>query len=119
MIAFGGGYEGFLHKGFGLGFDIGVGSPLSDSASGLAGILTLNAIYDFQRTANQKFCPFVAGGLTALMPNDAGGGFNVGGGVKYWFAKHAGLRIDFRFHARPGRLHTYQDVQARIGIAFR
>ncbi len=118
-IEIGGGYEGFLYKGLGLGFDVGGIQQLSPGSSNWTGITTLYAIYDFQRAANQKLCPYVFGGGTAIPASDVSGGYNLGGGVKYWFAKHAGLKLDFRFHARPGNLRTYDDIQARIGIAFR
>jgi len=116
----GGGYEGFIYRGLGIGID---GGALRVATPGTlqkwTGMLSLDAIYDFQRASGQKLCPFIAAGFTAIPQFDVGGGYNVGGGIKYWFAERSGLKVEFRFHARPGDLHTYDDIQARIGIAIR
>lgn len=116
----GGGFEGFLYRGLGIGIDAGALRVSSSTAARRwTGMLSLDAIYDFQRTTGQKFCPFVAAGFTAIPEFDVGGGYNFGGGFKYWFGERYGLRVEFRDHARPGDLHTYNDVQVRIGLAIR
>ena len=116
----GGGYEGFIYRGLGIGIDGGALRVASQGTSRKwTGMLSLDAIYDFQRATKQKLCPFVAAGLTVIPEFDVGGGYNFGGGIKYWFAERYGLKVEFRFHARPGALHTYDDVQARIGLAIR
>lgn len=65
--------------------------------------------YDFR--GDSKMRPFVAGGLgfthftNINNPNNLYLGFynkfayNIGGGVKYYFMPHAGLRVDFRYLA--------------------
>jgi len=117
----GGGFEGFTYRGLGLWVDgggLGVGS--TGSARRWTGMISTGAIYNFQRSAEQKICPFIAAGFTAIPEFDsAGAGYNVGGGVNYWFARRFGLKMDFRFHSRPGKLRTYDDVQGLIGIAVR
>ncbi len=116
----GGGFEAFLYRGLGIGVELGGLRVASSSASSKwTGMLSLDGVYDFQRSAKQKLCPFVAAGFTALPEFDVGGGYNFGGGIKYWFAEHYGVRVAFRAHFRPGDLHTYEDVQGIIGIAIR
>jgi len=116
----GGGFEGFIYRGLGIGMDIGGLRVGAEGASQhWTAMMSLGAIYDFQHTAKQKVCPFIAAGLTAIPQFDVAGGYHLGGGVKYWFAEHYGMKVEFRFQARPGNLRTYDDVQARIGIAIR
>jgi hypothetical protein len=116
----GGGFEGFLYKGFGLGLDLGSITLVNDQAAkSRTGIGCVYATYDFQRSISQRFAPFLVAGITIAPEFSVEGGYHLGGGVKYWFAKHFGLRLEFRDHARPGNLHTYNDVQALIGIAIR
>ncbi len=116
----GGGFEGFIYKGLGVGVEVG-GLRVSSHTSSRqwTGMLSMNAVYDFQRTAKQKVCPFIAAGFTAIPQFDVGGGYNFGGGIKYWFGEHWGMRVALRIHARPGEVHTYDDVQGIIAIAIR
>ena len=116
----GGGFEGYLHKGFGLGVD--AGSLYIDDPYALKRwtyLLCVYGTYDFQRTAAQKLSPFLVAGVSLAPQFDVGGGYHFGGGVKYWFGEHLGLRLEFRDHGRVGALHIYHDVQGRIGIMFR
>ena len=44
--------------------------------------------------------------------------FNWGGGFHYWFARHAGVRFEFRDHVYSGySIEHYWGI--RLGIAFR
>jgi hypothetical protein len=81
-------------------------------------MITVNAIYSFQKKAEQKACPFIIAGATAIPLFDVAGGFNFGGGVHYWPGKNYGLRVEFRDHVRSG-MRTYHDVQARIALVLR
>jgi hypothetical protein len=119
----GGGGQVFVYRG--LGFDGDVGGLLYPSHDSQGkqihrwtGMITLNAVYVFQRTAEQKACPFLIIGATGIPAFDVAGGFNFGGGVQYWFAEKYGLRVEFRDHIRSG-MRTYNDVQLRIAVAFR
>lgn len=70
---------------------------------------TFGANYDFR--GDQKLRPFVAGGIgwthfTNIDSNSPNGvylgfynklAYNIGGGVKYYFMPHAGLRFDMRY----------------------
>lgn len=70
---------------------------------------TFGAAYSFR--GDNKLRPFIAGGLgwtnftNINDPNNVFLGFhnrlayNIGGGVKYYFSKYAGLRFDFRYLA--------------------
>ncbi len=118
-VQFGGGFEGFIYRGFGFGIDGGALRVASDQPKHWAADVCLDAIYNFQRSSSQKLSPFVMGGITLASAFDVCCGYNFGGGIQYWLGKHYGLRIEFRDHARVGALHTYHDPQARIGISVR
>lgn len=58
------------------------------------------------RDSSAKFRPYLAGGIGfthwgkgagVTLPFNNTVGFNLGGGVKYFFVKHVGMRIDFRW----------------------
>jgi opacity protein-like surface antigen len=116
----GGGFEGYLYKGLGLGIDLGAMHVADDySTKHWTGVVCFYTTYDFQRSSAQKLSPFVVVGLTLVPQFMVGGGYHFGGGVKYWFSKRFGLRLEFRDHGRPGCLHTYHDVQGRIGLMIR
>lgn len=119
-VLIGGGFEGYAYKGLGLWIEGGGLHAKSTGSRSWTGLLSLGALYNFQRRADQKVCPFISGGLTAIPEFDStGAGFNFGGGINCWFARRVGLKTDCRFTVRPGNLRTYDDVHARIGIAFR
>jgi hypothetical protein len=119
-LQIGAGYERVLFKGLGIGIDGGA-LGVADSQSGRhwTPAFCLNGFYEFGRTSSRKLSPFVTAGLTAVPEFDVGGGYDIGGGVKYWFDQRYGVRIEFRDHARPGQLHTYHDLQVRVGFSFR
>jgi hypothetical protein len=115
----GGGFQGFLYKGFGIGIDVGGLRVASDQPKHWAAILCLDGIHDFQRSKNQRLSPFVVAGITMASAFNVCCGYNFGGGVHYWAGRHYGFRIEFRDNARVGSLHTYHDPQVRIGLAVR
>jgi hypothetical protein len=119
-LQIGAGYERVLFKGLGIGIDGGA-LGVADSRSGRHWTPTfcLNGVYEFRRSSTRKLSPFVTAGLTAVPEFDVPGGYDIGGGVKYWFGERYGVRIEFRDHARPGDLHTYHDLQVRVGFSFR
>jgi opacity protein-like surface antigen len=75
-----------------------------------------------------NFVPYIAGGIgfthwgsNGALPFTNKLGFNIGGGVKYFFVKHVGMRIDFRWlpTRTTSQIGTYFDpyygyYQARI-----
>jgi hypothetical protein len=108
----GGGGEGLVYKGLGVGGEIGY---FVDDA----GILSSNVSYHFTKASKSgKFAPFVTGGYTLLVGSDALHAVNVGGGVNWWFKDHLGLRLEFRDHValQFGSTHIFG---VRIGLAFR
>jgi len=122
-LEIGGGGELYVYKGLGFGGDVGgLRTPSKDAAGNTVyrwtGMAAFHAIYNFQMSAKQKIHPFVVFGFTIIPAFDTPGGYNVGGGVQYWFSTHLGVRVEFREHVLTGaRSHQYP--QARIGLAFR
>jgi hypothetical protein len=112
----GGGGEGLIHKGFGLGAELGYFAPISENFGDGVGILSVNPAYHFNRS--QKAQPFVTGGFSlAFRGGGASGGGNVGGGVQYWFKEKAALRVEYRTHVfSSDRPFTHS---LRVGISFR
>jgi len=122
-LEIGGGGDAFFYRGLGIDGDVGALLYPSHSDQGQpihrwTGMITANAIYVFQGSAEQKACPFALAGITAIPAFDVSGGFNFGGGTFYWLGRNYGLRIEFRDHIRSG-MRTYHDVQGRIALVFR
>lgn len=122
-LEIGGGGNVFIYRGLGLEADVGALRFGSRDAQGQrvhrwTGMFTLDVIYAFQWSAEQKVCPFLIAGATGIPVFDVSGGYNFGGGIHYWFGRNYGLRMEFRDHVRSG-IRTYHDIQARIALAFR
>lgn len=113
----GGGGEGLVYKGLGLGAEVGYLSPFEDLGDGI-GILSTNVSYHFVRPkTNQKLVPFVSGGFSLAFKNGTSGGGNFGGGAQYWLRPHLGLRFEFRDHIFSSDTpHLYG---FRVGVSFR
>jgi hypothetical protein len=111
----GGGGEGLVYKGLGLGAEIGYLSPFQGLGDGI-GILSTNVGYHFVKP-NRKLAPFVTGGFSLAFRNGASGGGNFGGGIQYWMRPHLGLRFEFRDHVfSSDSPHLYG---FRVGLSFR
>ena len=111
----GGGGEGLVYKGLGLGAEIGYLSPFQQFGDGI-GILSTNVGYHFVKP-NRKLVPFVSGGFSLAFRNGSSGGGNFGGGVQYWMKPHLGLRFEFRDHIFSSDTpHLYG---FRVGLSFR
>jgi len=117
-LGVGGGAEGYVYKGLGFGFDLGaINTASTTDVRRWAGMMSLNAIYNFNIADKSKISPFIIGGVS-IAGFDVPGGVNFGGGFQYWFHEHIGLRVEFRDHIFTGmRSHHYP--QGRIGITFR
>ena len=111
------GGEANIYKGLGFGAEIGGATALRSFGGGLA-LLSVNGQYTFLRRTPGRVRPFVTGGYTMGIDEGATNAFNIGGGMHYWFAKHFGLRLEFRDHIFPGwsRSHLWQ---GRAGLDFR
>jgi hypothetical protein len=111
------GGEANIFKGLGIGTEIGGMVALRYMEDGL-GIFSVNGVYTFGRKTAGRFRPFVTAGYTAAIHDATMNAVNFGGGVNYWFARHLGIRVEFRDHFSPesARLHLWQ---GRLGFAFR
>ncbi len=117
-LHFGGGGEGLVYKGLGVGAEIGGLAPYRAFDSGI-GIFSVDASYHFLKASKSgKVVPFVNGGYTLFFRSGTASGVNFGGGVNYWFKERIGLRFEVRDHVAP----EYSDVHYvgfRFGLAFR
>jgi hypothetical protein len=111
------GGEANIYKGLGFGAEIG-GAAALRSIGGGVGLLSLNGQYTFLRRTSGRVRPFITGGYTMIFEDGSVNAFNLGGGMHYWFARHLGLRLEFRDHVFPGgsRSHLWQ---GRVGLEFR
>jgi hypothetical protein len=112
------GGEGLLHRGLGVGGEIGVIGTWSGQGDTM-GIASVNSSYHFRgASASRKVVPFVTGGYSLFFRHFSASGANFGGGVNYWFHDRLGLRLEFRDHVVniDGQRHY---VGIRIGLAFR
>jgi hypothetical protein len=110
----GAGGEGLLSGGLGLGGEVGYLTRLRDNAGGF-GLASANVSYHFNR--DRRLVPFVTGGVSLAFRGGAAGGGNFGGGVQYWFAERAALRLEFRNHIFSSDTPYYPGF--RVGVAFR
>lgn len=121
----------------GVGFEIRL--PVGLAVGGEAGVLTnvertgalaigsLNGYYHLIHHRSRKLDPFATAGYTVLFSDGAINAFNFGGGVNWWFVRHAGLKLEFRDHITRTRFtflashgsETIQLPEFRVGIAFR
>jgi hypothetical protein len=112
------GGEGLVYKGLGVGGEIGYIGSMTEMGSGF-GVGSANASYLFRSAgSSSKLDPFVTGGYSLGFRSEASSGFNVGGGVNYWFKERVGLRIEVRDHVFPefGNMNL---IGVRLGITFR
>jgi hypothetical protein len=114
----GGGGEGLVYKGLGVGGEVGYLGAARDLSQGI-GILSPNVSYHFTKASKSgKFAPFVTGGYTLLIGSDAAHAVNFGGGMNWWFKDRIGLRLEFRDHV-PVQFGSVHIFSVRIGLAFR
>lgn len=120
------GFEIRLPAGLAAGAEAGV---LSDvERRGALAIASVNGYYHFIHDRTRNLDPFATAGYTGLFIDGAINGFNFGTGVNWWFARHAGLKLEFRDHrinagisfiSNHGFSETVQLPEFRVGIAFR
>jgi len=119
FLHMGGGGEGLVYKGLGVGGEVGYVGAVQELSSG-GGILSPHVSYNFRSASkSRKFVPFVIGGYSLLFTSDgAGNALHFGGGMNWWFKDRVGLRLEFRDHFPPAaaRFHVFG---VRIGLAFR
>jgi hypothetical protein len=117
-LHFGVGGEGLVHKGLGIGGEIGYLGPARGLQEGV-GLFSANGSYHFKNaSASGKLVPFVTGGYSLIFREGKANGVNFGGGVNYWFREAVGLRLEFRDQVFTlGETTHYYGF--RIGLAFR
>ena len=96
-------------KGVGVGTEFGRVSQI--------GVFSIDGIYRIP--LKRKLTPFVTAGYSAGFDSDAdtGSGFNIGGGVNYYFTKRLGLRAEVREFTFSNRvLGNFPSF--RFGIVF-
>lgn len=120
----GGGGEGFLYKGLGVGAEVQYASG-GNYAFSKAWIGSADVSYHFGRHAVRGLDPFVLGGLSVVGPTQKGNGRgspagNFGGGTNLWLAEHAALRFEFRDVVGGSTFWPYDHVLSfRVGVTFR
>jgi len=114
----GGGGEYLIGGLFGVGAEIGYLAPTEAWGDGI-GVFSTNGSIHFRRTG--KVIPYVTAGYSMLFDtlDDRINAFNVGGGVNYWFARRAGLRLELRDHIHSADEVTLHWWGFRFGITFR
>jgi hypothetical protein len=115
----------FLYKGLGLGAEVGyANNQWSFSKYGAVGTGSIDMSYHLLSKMNhRKAEPFAVMGYSTFFGNrGAASGLNFGGGVNYWFAKHAAFRLEFRDYAHigPDQFGGINNFAAfRFGVTFR
>jgi len=122
-IGFGG--EVFVYKGLGVGAEAGYAGPdWSFDGNGAVGVGSIDASYHFFRKKNhRKVEPFATGGYSLYFGDRTAfqHGYNLGGGVNLWVAKHAALRLEVRDQGHINYFHSAftHFVAFRVGMTFR
>ncbi|HEY8460513.1 MAG TPA: hypothetical protein VIM99_09050 [Blastocatellia bacterium] len=114
-LNFGGGGEGLVYKGLGVGGEVGYLSPIERLSEGI-GLFSINGSYNFRRS--ERVSPFLTGGPALALGRGANSALmNLGGGLHWWFKDRIGLRFEVRDHFTPesGASHA---ISFRIGLAF-
>ena len=116
VLGIGGGGEGLLYKGLGIGGDLGYLFSRRDFRAGL-GLASVNASYHLLSLSQSgKFVPFVTTGYTLGFRSGTAHFQNYGGGLTYWFQDKMGLRLELRNLDHP----EYSGfLSFRVGVSFR
>jgi len=119
------GGEVFVYKGLGVGAEAGYAAPnWSFNGNNGVGVVSMDASYHFFSKKNhRKIEPFVVGGYNLYYGDrtDTQNGFNIGGGVNLWVAKHTALRLEVREQDLIRDFHSpfTRFVAFRVGMTFR
>lgn len=116
LLSVGGGGEGFVWRGLAAGGDLAYVGPRQGYGEGI-GLLSANGSYHFvDRSQPGRVVPFVTGGYGLAFRSGTLNLWNIGGGMTWWFSRHAGLRAEVRsFHWKGERF----DTSLRFGVAFK
>ncbi|HVN78256.1 MAG TPA: hypothetical protein VMW38_04605 [Terriglobia bacterium] len=116
-VAIGGGGEGLLKGGFGLGIDGGYFFVPSVGAQYGIGLVSPSALYQFKTRG--KTNPFVLGGYTLAFRGGVANLVHFGGGVNHWLGQHWGLRLEVRYLMSPQYPGEAGALQFRVGALIR
>jgi hypothetical protein len=93
------GGEGIIHKGLGVGAEIGYFRHVVFGSDSGIGILSVNPSYHFMNASkSRKLVPFVTGGFSLFFRSGSAIGGNFGGGITYWLKDRIGVRFEVRDH---------------------
>jgi hypothetical protein len=115
-LTIGGGGEGLLRGGLGVGVDVGYLFFTQHGIREGFGLFSPGAFYQFRRS--QKVVPFVGGGYSLAFRSDVLNMVHFGGGFNYWPKNRWGLRFEVRDHLAPSS-PDLNLIEFRIGLLFR
>jgi opacity protein-like surface antigen len=121
------GGEVLVHKGVGVGIELGYAGPdWSFDGNGAVGVGSLDASYHFfGNKSRRRVEPFLTGGYSLYygQRTTTQSGFNLGGGVNLWVIKHVAPRLEVRYQGGINGFHGYSQfnhyVAFRFGMTFR
>lgn len=121
-VHFGGGGQGFVYRGVGLGAEIGYLAPWSSFNDGVAAGAANLSYHLLPKSDDKKVEPFVTAGYLVYARAGVSSGFNWGGGVILWLGKRAGLRVELRDQFDRGHSDYFLSnrvIDFRVGLTFR
>ena len=112
----GGGGEGFVRRGLGLGAEIGAVWPWSGPGGEEEGLASVNLSYHFLPSMTDgKFEPFITAGYSMQFRAGIRHGANAGIGANVWLRENLALRLEGRGHV----LKRWGLGEFRIGVTIR
>jgi hypothetical protein len=112
------GADGRIYKGLSAGAELGFLYPTNEFLYGI-GLLSVNGFYYFRTSRQARLVPFVTAGYSLAFRGGHENLANWGGGVTWWMAKHAGIRVQFRDYLWPGCCSATHSPQLLLGFSFR
>jgi hypothetical protein len=110
----GGGGEGLVAGGFGVGAELGYLAFMEAAGQGI-GVMSPGVIYNFSR--GKRTQPFVAGGYSLFFRSGTAHALYFGGGVNHWIGDRWGIRIEGRNQLWPSCRENL--LEGRFAIVFR
>jgi len=122
-VHLGGGGEGFIYRGLGVGAEIGYMALWSRFNDG-PGVGSVNASYHFHHRATAgSIEPFVTAGYTLFFRAGTSGSANFGGGINYWLARQGAVRFEARYQATHAESYAFggadRIIEFRVGVTWR
>ena len=116
-VHIGGGGEGFVYKGLGVGAELGAVGPWSGFEDEAFGVGSVNLSYHFPPSGKErKLEPFVSLGYTLFFRAGVTHGGHAGFGLNRWLNKNVALRFEIRDDVEGGHGHL---LGFRIGVTLR